>query len=79
MNLSKFFYDKGINWQDGKPIPRSGSTRHIEYDDVMPLTAELQYFIDNLGNPSIEINNSKHAIEVIKILEKATNSLMENN
>lgn len=72
------FYDKGINWQDGKPIPRSGSTRHIEYDDVMPLTAELQYFIENLDNPSIGINNSEQAIEVIKILELATNSLMEN-
>ena len=72
-------YDKGVDWQDGKPIPRSGSTRHIEYDDVMPLTAELKYFIDNLASPSIKINNSEHAIEVIKILEKATNSLMESN
>ena len=72
------FYDKSVDWKDGKPIPHSGSTRHIEYDDKMPLTAELQYFIDHLDGDPIEINNSENAIEVIKILELATNSLMEN-
>lgn len=72
------FYDKNVNWEDGKPIPHSGSTRHIEYDDKMPLTAELQYFIDHLNGVPLTINNSESAIEVIKILELATNSLMEN-
>ena len=72
------FYDKNINWEEGKPIPHSGSTRHIEYNDKMPLTAELQYFIDHLNGIPLTINNSESAIEVIKILELATNSLMEN-
>ncbi len=71
-------YDKSVDWKDGKPIPHSGSTRHIEYDDKMPLTAELQYFIDHLNGNPITINNSENAIEVIKILELATKSLMEN-
>ncbi len=71
-------YDKSVDWKDGKPIPRSGSTRHIEYDDKMPLTAELQYFIDHINGEPININNSECAIEVIKILELATNSLLEN-
>ncbi len=71
-------YDKSIDWKDGKPIPRSGSTFHIEYDDRMPLTAELQYFIDHLNGDQITLNNSESAIEVIKILELATNSLLEN-
>jgi len=72
-------YDKSVAWKDGKPIPHSGSTRHIEYDDDMPLTAELQYFIDHLNGDPIKVNNSENAIEVIKILELATNSLMEKN
>ena len=70
-------YDKSVDWKDGKPIPHSGSTRHIEYDDKMPLTAELQYFIDHLNGNPITINNSEKATEVIKILELATKSLME--
>lgn len=72
------FYDKNINWKDGKPIPHSGSTRHIEYADKMPLTNELQYFIDHLDGKPITINNSENAVEVIRILELATASLMEN-
>lgn len=68
-------YDKSVDWKDGKPIPHSGSTRHIEYDDKMPLTAELQYFIDHLNGDPITVNNSESAIEVIKILELATDSL----
>ena len=58
---------------------RCGKLLHIEYDDDMPLTAELQYFIDHLNGDPIKVNNSENAIEVIKILELATNSLMENN
>jgi len=71
-------YDKSVDWKDGKPIPHSGSTRHIEYDNKMPLTAELQYFIDHLNGDPITVNNSESAIKVIKILELATNSLLEN-
>lgn len=69
-------YDKSVDWKDGKPIPHSGSTRHIEYDDKMPLTAELQYFIDHLNGDPITVNNSESAIKVIKILELATSSLL---
>ncbi len=72
------YYDKGVDWREGKPIPRSGSTRHIEYEDKMPLTAELEYFIDHLNGNPIVINSSMQAIEVIKILELATKSLLED-
>lgn len=72
------YYDKGVDWQEGKPIPRSGSTRHVEYEDKMPLTAELEYFIDHLNGKPIGINSSMQAIEVIKILELATKSLLED-
>lgn len=73
------FYDKSVNWKDGKPIPHSGAARHIEYDNKMPLTAELQYFIDHLNGDPIMINNSENAIEVIKILELATSSLLSTH
>jgi len=72
-------YDKSVKWKDGKPITQNGSIQHIEYDDKMPLYAELQYFIDHLDGNPITINNSESAIEVIKILELATNSLMGEN
>ena len=73
------FYDKSITWENGKPIPRSGATRYVKFEDVMPLTRELQYFVDHLNGESIKISNSEHAIEVMKILETATESLMEGS
>jgi UDP-2-acetamido-3-amino-2,3-dideoxy-glucuronate N-acetyltransferase len=71
-------YDKSVKWKDGKPITQNGSIQHIEYERKMPLTSELQYFIDHLNGDPITVNNSESAIEVIKILELATNSLLEN-
>ena len=73
------FYDKSVTWDNGKPIPRSGPTRDVRFEDGMPLTRELQYFVDHLNGESIKISNSEHAIEVMKILETATESLMEGN
>ena len=71
-------YDRSVDWINGEPTPRKGSTWHIGYDHEMPLTAELKYFIDHLGNDPIKIGSAKSAIDVIKILEIATNSLLGN-
>ncbi len=73
------FYDKSIKWEDGKPIPRSGATTHVDYDKGMPLTAELIYFIDHLNEEPVRIANGESAIEVMKILENATNNLESGN
>jgi predicted dehydrogenase len=73
------FYDKSVTWDNGKPIPRSGPTRDVRFEDGMPLTRELQYFVDHLNGESIKISNSEHAIEVMKILETATESLLEGS
>jgi len=73
------YYDKSVQWDNGKPVPSSGSTWHIEYDDGMPLNIELEYFIDHLNGKPIKKSNGEHAIEVMKILEKATDSLLEES
>jgi UDP-2-acetamido-3-amino-2,3-dideoxy-glucuronate N-acetyltransferase len=73
------FYDKSIIWENEKPIPRSGATRYVKFEDGMPLTRELQYFVDHLNGESIKISNGESAIDVMKILETATESLMEGS
>ena len=47
----------------------------IEYEDELPLTNELKYFIDCIKGAPIKIANIKDGIEVIKILEKGKISL----
>ena len=72
------FYDKSIEWEEGKPIPKSGSTWYVEYESGMPLTRELKYFVDHLNGEPIKKSNGESAIDVMKILETATVSLTED-
>lgn len=72
-----FFYEKGIDWVEGEPIPREGPTETISYERSMPLTEELSYFIEHLEKePSVA--NAKNGVEVLEILEKASESLYES-
>jgi UDP-2-acetamido-3-amino-2,3-dideoxy-glucuronate N-acetyltransferase len=73
------FYDKTVDWKDNIPTPRNGPTKHIDYESVMPLTEELKYFVDHLDGSPIMICDSQSAVEVMKILETATESLTGGN
>jgi len=70
------YYDKSVIWDSGKPVPRSGATWYVEYEAGMPLTRELNYFVEHLDGDPIKTADSDSAIEVMKILEKATESLL---
>jgi len=69
------FYDKSIEWEEGKPIPKNGSTWYVEYESGMPLTRELKYFVDHLNGEPIKKANGESAIDVMKILEAATENI----
>jgi len=69
------FYDKGFEWSVGEPVKRDGPTEQIKYDNKMPLTEELIYFIDHLDGTPLVIADSRNAVEVMEILEKATEYL----
>jgi len=69
------FYDKGFEWSVGEPIKRDGPTAQIEYENKMPLTEEMKYFIKHLDGTIPVIADSRNAVEVVEILEKATESL----
>ncbi|MBC8215863.1 MAG: Gfo/Idh/MocA family oxidoreductase [Candidatus Marinimicrobia bacterium] len=68
-------YDKGIDWEAGKPVKRDGPTELIEYGSAMPLTEELQYFVDHLDGTPVTLSDGKNAVEVLEILEKASEQL----
>ena len=73
---SLLFYEKGIDWIQGEPIKRDGPTEIIPFDPVMPLTEELKYFADHLDGSPVEIADAQNAVEVLEILETATESLL---
>jgi UDP-2-acetamido-3-amino-2,3-dideoxy-glucuronate N-acetyltransferase len=69
------FYEKGIDWVQGEPIPRDGPTESIPYGDEQPLSAELGYFADHCDGRPVEIASGAHGVEVLEILERASESL----
>ena len=69
------YYEKGVDWIRGEPIPRDGPTEQIAYQPSLPLTEELRYFVERIPNDSIDIANGHQAVEVMEILEHATASL----
>jgi UDP-2-acetamido-3-amino-2,3-dideoxy-glucuronate N-acetyltransferase len=71
------FYEKGIDWVQGEPKKREGPTESIPYERKMPLTAELSYFVDRLDGSAVEISGAHNAVEVLDILERATDSLLD--
>lgn len=70
------FYEKGIDWVRGEPVRREGGSRPIPYTQAAPLTEELRYFIGQIGRGPVEIANAQHAVEVLEILERATDTLL---
>ena len=75
-NKPLIFYDKTVDLNGKIPKSISGASYQIKYEDKQPLTEELKYFLSKIENGSIEIADGNSAVEVMKVLERATNSLI---
>ena len=71
------YYDKKVDWVDGETIPHQGLSHNVTYDSTSALENELIYFLDTLDKYPITKINGDSAIEVIKILEIATEDLIK--
>lgn len=70
------FYEKGVDWVRGEPIPRQGPTEVVKCEGRLPLTEELAYFADHIDGGPIEIASGEQGVAVMDILERATASLL---
>lgn len=72
------YYNKNIDWVDGKPVNVEQPEEIITYEKDLPLTEELKYFIDNLDK-TIEIASGKTGHEVVKVLERVQELISKDN
>jgi UDP-2-acetamido-3-amino-2,3-dideoxy-glucuronate N-acetyltransferase len=70
-----YLYDKKAEFVNSVPSPVNGGVTEIKYGDEKALTNELKYFISNLDGQKLEISNGLNGLEVVKILEKASQLL----
>ena len=75
---SLIYYDKTVDMSGPTPSPVTGDKYEVDYENKFPLTEELKYFISKLDGGNINIAGGDSAVEVMKILERATKSLMAN-
>jgi len=70
------YYNKRIDWVEGRPVKVEQPDEIIPYEKSMPLEEELKYFIRNLGK-RIEIASGRSGHEVVKVLEAVEKKLNE--
>ncbi|TEB08205.1 4-carboxy-2-hydroxymuconate-6-semialdehyde dehydrogenase [Pelotomaculum schinkii] len=71
------YYNKHIDWVEGKPVKVEQPDEIIVYDKAMPLTEELKYFVNNLDQ-KIEFASGKTGHEVVKVLETVQELISKN-
>ena len=69
------FYEKGIDWVRGAPIKRDGPTEMVPFEPTPPLTAEMRYYVEHLHDPTVDTAGADSGIEVLDILERASEGL----
>ena len=62
------YYNKHIDWEEGRPVKVELPDEIIAYEKGMPLAEELKYFIENMDK-TIEIASGQTGHEVVKVLE----------
>ncbi len=75
INKKLLFYENLKSDESKKNIPLKVKPMEISYDKSQPLENELRYFIDIIKGKKIKIAGINEGIEVIRILEEATQSL----
>ncbi len=73
-----YLYEKDFSNQPNELELKNKAFKNIKFDSSLPLTNELKYFIDAINGKIIKKANINQGIDVIKILEMATQSLEIN-
>ncbi len=73
-NRRLIFYKKSVDLSGDLPVTKSNGETEVSFSDELPLELELKYFISNMDG-KIEKANGDSAVDVMKILERASKSL----
>ena len=69
------FHSKKFEYENNIPEKVDGPVEEIRYENKMPLTEELSYFINKIDNGKIDIATGEEALQITKILVEASTLL----
>jgi UDP-2-acetamido-3-amino-2,3-dideoxy-glucuronate N-acetyltransferase len=71
-------YDKGIEWEDGFPVPRQTAETTLFFDDKEPLRLECEHFLACIRDRKKPRTDGENALRVLRVLEASQMSLERN-
>ena len=72
-------YEKKINSKPDEILLTNNPPKSIDFNQTKPLTNELKYFINVINGKKIKKSKINEGLDVVKILELASNSLDNKN
>jgi UDP-2-acetamido-3-amino-2,3-dideoxy-glucuronate N-acetyltransferase len=69
------FHNKSVKLENGIPVYSDGDAEEISYEQSMPLTNELEYFLECVNGKMPEIADGNNGVEVLKILQQASKQI----
>jgi len=69
------FYEKGFRVVNGETEKFDNDYEVVDFPEAKPLEEEQKHFFECILNNTQPLTDGKHAVEVLKILERATNSI----
>ena len=73
------FYKKGFKFVNGNIEKFDADYESVDFEPAQPLAEEQKHFFNCIINNKIPRTDGRHALEVLKILEKASNELRTSN
>ena len=70
-------YSKKFDLATGIPEKIDGPVQLIPYSKKMPLSEEIEYFINHLNGKKLTYSNVNHGLEVVKILVESSRQLLK--
>ena len=71
-------YDKGIDWETGRPVTRQVGETVLYHDRAEPLRLECAHFLECIRTRSSPVTDGEVGLRVLKVLEDSQTSLERN-
>ncbi len=68
------YYQKRIDWREGKPVALGQPDEVIDYERRAPLAEELRYFVENLDR-GFALSSGENGYDVLRVLEEVQQQL----
>ena len=72
----KLYFCKNFDLINGVPEKIDGPVEWVSYENKMPLTEQLSYFINHLDSEKPKIANGENGLDVMKVLVKESEQLL---